>query len=456
MIDDLYSNHIFDHFDNILKNKKKDKFLVSVSGGSDSVLLLFLFVKYFEKDNDRIIIVHVNHHLRDDSDVDENFVSILGKELSIETHIGHLDPNTISKGQSVEAWAREGRYDYLKNILFSTKANWIVTAHHANDQAETILMNISKKTGLFGLGGIKEVNNNIIRPLLPFSKSYLMNIIKQYSIPHMIDSTNSDNSHYRNFLRNNIIKNWEEIETSLIDGIKMTANNFQDWQESMIFFVNCFIEKNSCTNVDGSTAIDKKELKKLPVSARVCVFQILTNSIGILRKSDYRNIKLFFIRDSIGDIYHAKNNYVILNDRKQIIIKKKKSIKTNELELMFGKNYTFDGYEYSLKNYIKKISFSDDSNDELVDFDFLKNKKLVLRYWKPGDRFKPLGMNGTQKISDLLINGKVNMFEKEHQTVITADDQIIWVCGHRIDRAVRINNNTKNITRITRVLNKVI
>ena len=81
---------------------------------------------------------------------------------------------------------------------------------------------------------------------------------------------------------------------------------------------------------------------------------------------------------------------------------------------------------------------------------------MVLRYWKSGDRFKPLGMNGTQKISDLLINGKVNMFEKEHQTVITADDQIIWVCGHRIDRAVRINNNTKNITRITRVLNKVI
>ena len=456
IIDDLYTDHIFDHFNDILKKKEKDKFLVSVSGGSDSVLLLYLFVKYYEKNKERIIIAHVNHHLRNDSDIDENFVSIIGKKLNIETHISHLNPNTMSKGQSVEEWAREGRYDCLKNILSETESDWIVTAHHANDQAETILMNISKKTGLFGLGGMKEINDNIIRPLLPFSKDYIMNLIKQYSIPYMIDSSNSDNSHSRNFIRNNVIIPWKERDAGLIEGIIHTANNFQDWQESMLFFVNNFIDKNSFTNRDDSITVGKKELKRLPVSARVCVLQVLTKSIGLLRKSDYHNITNFFNADIIGNIYHTKNDYMILNDRKQIIIKKKKLTKKNQLELKIGKKSNFGGYDYFLKSYQKNISFSNNPNDELIDLDSIKNKKLVLRFWKTGDRFKPLGMNGTQKLSDLLINNKVNLFKKDYQTVLTADDQIIWVCGYRIDHSVRINSSTKNIIRIKRDYNRVI
>ena len=98
----------------------------------------------------------------------------------------------------------------------------------------------------------------------------------------------------------------------------------------------------------------------------------------------------------------------------------------------------------------------EDPNDELLDLSVIENKKLVLRFWKTGDRFKPLGMNGTQKLSDLLINNKVNIFKKDYQTVLTADDQIIWVCGYRIDHSVRINSSTKYIIRIKREYNRVI
>ena len=455
MIDDGIIDNIFSHFDKVFKNKKNDKFLLSLSGGSDSVLLLYILIKYLKFDKERIIICHVNHHLRNDSDIDESFVSILGSKLNIETHIRHLNPKMMPRGESVESWARNGRYDLLENIKIETEADWIITAHHANDQAETILMNISEKTGLFGLGGMKEINNNIIRPLLPFSKAYLMNIVKKYSIPYMEDSTNSNNNHKRNFIRNIVIAPWLAKDADLIEAIIKTASNFQDWQNSMLYFVKNFIAKNVFPNRNGSLYINKNELKKLPVLARLCVFQVLTNSIGLLRKSDVENIKRFFHKDIIGNICSTKNDYVLLNDRKHVIVKKKEPKETIQLELKIGEKCNFGGYNYKMNNCVDNIFFSEDPNDELLDLSVIENKKLVLRFWKPGDRFKPLGMNGNQKISDFLINNKVNIFEKDHQTVLTADGQIIWVCGYRIDDSVRISGSTKNIIRIKRKYNRV-
>ena len=122
------------------------------------------------------------------------------------------------------------------------------------------------------------------------------------------------------------------------------------------------------------------------------------------------------------------------------------------LELQIGYDYNFDDYVYKITKFSKNVKFSSNNDDELIDLAAIKNKKLVLRYWYTGDRFKPLGMNGTQKISDYLINNKINSFQKDEQTVLTADGQIIWVCGQRIDDSVKVKNSTKNILRITRKL----
>ncbi len=452
-INDSFSDNIFCHFDSVINNKKNHRFILSVSGGSDSILLLFLFIKYFKGNSDRLIICHINHHLRHDSDIDETFVSILGEKFNIKTYNKNLNPNDLPKGVSIEAWARESRYDYLNNIMTKTSADWIVTAHHANDQAETILMNISEKTGLFGLGGMKEINNKIIRPLLPFTKDYLMRIIEKYSIPYVIDSSNSNINYKRNFIRNVIIKPWQKNNLNLIEAITIAGNNFQEWQESILYFIKDFIVKNSLENEDGSFIIEKKELKKLPKLARVFVFQVLTNSIGKLRKHEIENIKFFFDKDIIGNKYLTKNKYIILNDRKVFIVKKNKYRIKKYIELMVGDKCKFYGYHYSINNFSKVPFFSNNPDDEYIDQNKVLNKKLVLRLWKSGDRFKPLGMSGSQKISDFLINNKINYFEKNSQVVLTADDKIIWLCGYRIDDSVKINSNTKSIIRINRILN---
>ena len=185
IINDSFTDKVFRHFDVLLRKIKEDKFVLAVSGGADSILLLYLFCKYFESNIKRLIIAHVNHSLRNDSGVDENFVLMLGKKFRINTHVKKLDPKTISKSDSTESWARKHRYDFLSTIMDKADANWVVTGHHANDQAETILMNISNKTGLFGLGGMKEVNKQIIRPLLPYTKVQLLEVLRKYSIPFL-------------------------------------------------------------------------------------------------------------------------------------------------------------------------------------------------------------------------------------------------------------------------------
>ena len=452
IINDSFTDKIFTHFNFLLNKKKKDKFILSVSGGGDSVLLLYLFCKYFESDTKRLIIAHVNHNLRKDSNVDENFVSMLGEKLKIETHIKKLDPNTILKSDSTESWARRYRYDFLNIIMKKVKAKWVVTGHHGNDQAETVLMNISEKTGLFGLGGMKEINNNVIRPLLPYTKVQLLEVLRKYSIPFLEDSTNTNNDHKRNFIRNNVIAPWLKRDNDLIESISSTIRNFKDWQDSLIYFVNDFINNNVIKNKKNEYFIDKISFNKVPPFVRICVLQVLTNTIGSLRKPQIENIKEFLSNDSIGNRCYAIKQFILLNDRNSLIINRNKLKKTLPIKLKIGRDYNFDNYVYKVSEYSKDVKFSDNYDDELIDLAPIKNKKLVLRYWSSGDRFKPLGMNGTQKISDYLINNKLNSFEKDEQTVLTADNQIIWVCGQRIDDSVKVSVNTENIIRIRRKL----
>ena len=452
IIDDDFTDKIFRHFDVLLEKIKEDKFVLAVSGGADSVLLLYLFCKYFEFNTKRLIIAHVNHSLRKDSEIDEDFVLMLGKRFRINTHVKRLDSNTILKSDSTESWARKHRYEFLSTIMKKTDAKWVVTGHHANDQAETILMNISDKAGLFGLGGMKEINNHIIRPLLPYTKVQLVKVLKKYSIPFLEDSTNINNKYKRNFIRNNVITPWLKRNNDLIESITATAKNFKDWQDGMLFFVNEFIDNNLIKNKNNELHVNKISFNKVPLYVRVCILQVLTNSIGSLRKPQIENIKEFLSKEVVGNKCYAIDGFILLNDRNNVIINKKRQKESASIELKIGYTYEFDNYVYKVNQNSENIKISRNRDDELIDLETIKNKKLILRYWSAGDRFKPLGMNGTQKISDYLINNKIDLFKKEHQTVITADNKIIWLCGQRIDDSVKINKSTKNILRISRKL----
>ena len=451
IIDHKYLIKYFNHFKSLFNRKKPPKILLAVSGGSDSILLVYLFLRFFDDHKDNIKIVHINHNIRFNSYKDEEFVKKIGKELEVETYSWHLDPNSRTKKDSLESWARNCRYKILKEFLFESKFDFIVTGHHKNDQAETILKNISEKTGLFGLGGIKSINQKIVRPLLPFSKRELMSIIEKYDIPYINDDSNDQLNFKRNFIRKKILDPWFEEDSEVLNAIYESGLYFSKYQESMIYFIKDFIKNNIKCNINNHILIDKNKFGNIPDLARVMVIQVLTNSLGQLRKFDFDDINNILSKDRVGNIYKSRFGYEILNDRDSFIIKKRNAPKKyDDVEILVGEKFQFFDYEYIFEESKLNKNLSKNPNIELIDFSKIKNKKLILRLWKNGDYFRPLGMSGKQKVSDYLINKKINQFEKLKQAVLLADKNIIWLCGHRIDERVKISNTTKNVLSLSR------
>ena len=243
IVNEKYLIKYFEHFDFIFKKKKDLRVLLALSGGSDSMLILFLLLIYFKGNNRAIKIAHINHNIRNDSFKDEAFVTKVGLELGINTYIRQLNPKLKSNDESIESWARKERYKLLSEILIESNSNVILTGHHKNDQVETILKNISEKTGLFGLGGMRSVNKNLIRPLLPFTKLELMRIIDKYKIPYVDDSSNDELCFKRNFIRKKVLGPWVLNDNKVVDSIAEAGTFFYEYQQSLIYFINEFIKK---------------------------------------------------------------------------------------------------------------------------------------------------------------------------------------------------------------------
>ena len=442
-INEKYLIKYFEHFDYLFKKKKDLRLLLAFSGGSDSILLLYLLLRYFKGNNQVINIAHINHNLRNDSFKDQAFVTRVGLNFGINTHIRQLNPKLKLNDESIESWARKERYKLLSEILIESNSNVILTGHHKNDQAETILKNISEKSGLFGLGGMKSVNKNLIRPLLPFTKLELMSIIDKYKIPYVSDSSNDELRFKRNFIRKKVLNPWFLNDNKIVDSIAESGAFFSEYQQSLVYFINEFIRKNVSEVQSGQVLIKKKHIKKLPSLAKVMIFQVLTNSLGRFRKHDYKNITNFIEKNTIGSLYTSRFGWCLLEDRKCYVLSKEIRAKKNKkIDLILGKATNFLEYKYVCREINSGFEKSDNPNIEYIDKNKIKNKKLQLRVWKEGDAFRPLGMLGKQKISDFLTNKKINRFEKLNQPVLCADDQIIWLCGHRIDDRYKVSDQT--------------
>ena len=451
IINEKYLTKYFEHFDFLFKKKKDLRLLLAFSGGSDSILLLYLLLRYFKGNNRVINIAHINHNLRNDSCKDEAFVTKVGLELGINTYIRQLNPKLKSNKESIESWARKERYKFLSEILIESNSNVILTGHHKNDQVETILKNISEKTGLFGLGGMKSVNKNLIRPLLPFTKLELMIIIDKYKIPYVDDSSNDELRFKRNFIRKKVLGPWILDDNNVVDSIAESGANFSEYQQSLMYFINEFIRNNVSELQNGQFLIKKKHIKKLPILARVLVFQVLTNSLRQFRKFDFQDIKNFIQKNITGSLYTSRFGWCLLADRKYYILSKDSKLKKNKtIDLTLGKTTNFLEYDYICRETNSRFEKSENPNVEYIDQHKIKNKKLQLRVWREGDAFRPLGMIGKQKISDFLTNKKLNRFEKFNQPVLCADDKIIWLCGHRIDDRYKINDKTTKFISLNR------
>ena len=451
-LEQILSDPIFDQFKDEMTSfndiKKGDKIILSVSGGLDSMALLLLMesLNKFE-----FIVVHVNHHLRKDSAKDELLVRQICDSLEVIFYSISLNPNEIEKGESVEQWARTKRYEFLNQIMKQTNSNWIMTAHHGNDQVETVLMNLSRQSGIPGLCGIGKRNGHILRPFLGFTKRDLSLFVERTQIPYREDSTNSNLSIPRNFIRHAIIKPWEKNVKNLVNSIKGSVDHISEWKDALDFFIVEMILPK-VKQSDNEFHIPLNLIETMPILVKIRLVQILLDRTNhqMWSKHQIKILKSFFHKEEIGNEHILPNGWKLLRDRTSIIGKNMRDTTKNvRMELLPNIPVEFNHYRYELL-FDNQSKLESNQNQEWVDWSLLKNQKLEIRSWTDGDSFQPLGMDGHQKISDFLINEKVDRFSKESQVVMTANNEIIWVCGRRLADWVKLTKNTKETATLNR------
>ena len=420
-------------------NLAEDKYLLAVSGGIDSMVLFDLFLK----NNINFSVASCNFQLRGkDSDNDLKFVENICIKNSINFYSTVLDVDKLSTMRkiSTQMAARELRYDFFKKILEKYKYSYIVTAHHLDDNIETIIFNFIKSTGYRGLIGIPFNKNKILRPLINTSKEEIEDYAVSNNISWRLDKSNNSNKYSRNKIRNEVIPLLKEINPSLGKSLTESLKRIQKLSHDIKSRVDLFIQK----------FVDFKD--------------------------DYINIKKDFIDDIekyeilLFDFFHdygfnysqieniikslkAKNqkkfislNYELIIERKSIFIITKDFLVKTRYESKEIENIILPFFNLSVKKYKKSLfTLNKSNNNAQLDFDKI-TYPICIRNYKKGEKFLPLGMRKNKKISDFLSDKKVNYIIKLRQCVITdSTDSVLWVVGHQISNKFKVDSETKNI-----------
>ena len=422
--------------------------IIAVSGGKDSMTLLYSMCRIADRLNVKINVVHVNHHLRHNSNNDQILVDKFCTQLKINFILDHLDPATKLKGESPESWARNHRYAALERIRKEIDADWIFTAHHGNDQIETILFHLSQGTGISGLRGIHDNQGNILRPMLCFSRSDIDQYAAEMNIPWVDDSSNLDESIPRNNLRHNVIKPWERSNPDLVSAFHEFSEHAKDANEALQFAANLLIPDTIKQKNDNLFSLDGEQLRAIPPLLRTILLRELIGTTEPWRRFIHNGLRTFVSNAKIGQIYQLPDNWQLLKDRKQFILKKIKVQQKKPIVVSPDIEVNSGDFIFIWKTDTCLESFSVNRDTELIDANKINCQSLTLRPWLSGDRFQPLGMAGTKKISDYLIDEKVDRYTKENQWVLVDGERIIWVCGRRINDEVKITDKTTDYAKL--------
>lgn len=416
---------------------KEKKLLLAVSGGIDSMVLVYLF-KQLQFD---FAVAHCNFQLRgNESNGDEDFVKSICDSLSIPLFVQKFDTKQFATDYklSIQLAARKLRYDWFYELLEKEDCDYILTAHHLDDSLETFLINFSRGTGLDGLTGIPNQNDRIIRPLLPFSRNEIESFAKENTIQWREDSSNASDKYLRNKLRHDVIPVLKELNPNLLTSFEKTVENLKQSQ-SLVEDATKLVYKMVVEENDTLLKINLKELLKLP-NYTAYLFQWLKQ----------------FEFTAWDDIYALANaqsgkqvfseNYVLLKNRDYLIL----SVRVDEQEdEVFYVEKNQKDVKIPLNMSICNISDISNANPNCIFVDEDKLQfPLIIRKWEEGDYFYPLGMQGKKKLSKYFKDEKLSLIDKSSQWLLCSDNQIVWIIGKRQDKRFKVETNTTNIVQI--------
>jgi len=418
----------------------KDRILVAVSGGVDSMALLHLLNQF----DCELGVAHVNFQLRaEESNLDEQLVRNVAGSFGIPVYTKCLNPLEFAeKNQvSVQMAARELRYRWFQDLLQTYGYQRLATAHHLNDALETLLLNLTKGTGISGLRGITVKRDKIIRPLLFASKEAIKDYATTNSLEWREDQSNEQDYYQRNLIRRQVIPVLQKINPRLIETTGVTIDRLKSVETEY---------NNQISRYREEWLVPGGRHTKLPI---VCLKSVTAAVLtDVLEEFGFTYDQCKSLLDGIkrqsGRLFYSES-HVLNMDREALIISPRVRVKVEEIIQSASVNeLTVDENLWKLTRHdVETYQITPDSQVAALDLDQLEFP-LRIRPWHNGDRFYPLGMEHQKKLSDFFVDTKVPRIHKSNILVLTSGPNIVWVVGHRIDDRYKIAEQTKKVLEI--------
>lgn len=420
----MIQHRISQYIDNERLFSLKDKILVALSGGADSVALLRLLLSF----GYTCEAAHCNFHLRgEESDRDESFVRTLCREHHVKLHTTHFETTEYASQHhiSIEMAARELRYQWFAEIMKESGSAVVAVAHHKDDSVETLLLNLIRGTGINGLLGIRPKNGDIVRPLLCINREEILNYLQHIGQDYVTDSTNLHDEYTRNKIRLNLLPLMQEINPSVRDSIIDTSNYLSD--AARIYAKG--IEEGKA-RVLTEKGIGISALFNEPAPGAL-LFEII-HPLGF-NSAQAKDI-LTALSGQPGKQFSG-NGWRLIKDREWLLIEKERT--TEESTPTFR-------LEEERIEYTPAFVIPREKTIACFDADKLDGE-LTLRRWQTGDVFVPFGMTGKKLISDYLTDRKFSISRKEQQWVLCCGERIAWLIGERTDNRFRLDAETRKV-----------
>lgn len=418
---------------------KGDKILLAVSGGVDSMVLMHLMANADMKFG----IAHCNFQLREEaSDRDEELVRRIAATLKLEYHIEQFDTKQYMEDEkvSLQQAARDLRYKWFDRICDQYGYDKIATAHHASDQTETMLYNLTKGCGISGLRGIPLVNDKIIRPLLFATRQEIISYAKEHDVIWREDASNNNEKYNRNLIRHSVVPRLKQINPGIDKTMLRNATRYQAMEELIDSEVEKVRTRYLSTTMDGYTLSTDWVADQ---NGGVIILE------GILKDFGFNYQQVASVYNSLsrhsGKVFYSEG-YKINVDRSYIYIypiSEGEDIQIKIVEQDSGFEVSGSVYEMTSMP-VEKFKMIKNPYFACLDFDRLVFP-LKIRNWQQGDWFMPLGMNSKKKLSDFMIDEKIPVNLKSRVVLFESQHDIVWVAGYRIDNRYKITSQTKQV-----------
>ena len=429
-----FKKHIEINFPELVDNH----FLIACSGGLDSMVLTELC----QQAHLQFSVAHCNFRLRGrESDNDEEFVRKHTKKLNRTFYVTHFDTvGYVNQHKvSVQMAARDLRYNWFEKLLKLHDIPFLLTAHHANDNLETFLINLSRGTGIDGLTGIPSKTDYLRRPLLPFSRQALNDYAKNQNLEWREDASNADTKYLRNKIRLEVIPKLNELHPTFLSNFQNTMAYLNQTQSIATHYLEN-LKAELFIQEDEKFRISLESLSNL--ASLDAVLYGLFNEYGF---TEWQNLK--DLLNGMSGKQLLSTTHVLLKGREFLWLSPIKKIQQDADEFFIQENER--SLEFPIVLNIGTVEQRGENNAKeiFVQKDALKYPLLV-RKWKIGDYFYPFGLNRKKKLAKFFKDEKMNLFEKNEQWLLCSEDRIVWVIGKRADHRFRVHDVSKEILKI--------